>query len=133
LNTKGAVILFDGHCLLCNYWVKRIIRYDRQGYFRLGTLQSEAARALLSGFTTQKIPDSVVLIEDNQMFTESEAALQIVKKLACLSPLYWLFIFWPAGIRNRLYQWVARNRYHWFGRTESCRVPDETIEKRFIS
>jgi predicted DCC family thiol-disulfide oxidoreductase YuxK len=126
------IILFDGYCLLCNAAVRTVIRNDPKGRFKLATLQSDAGRALLNKYDFRDNSDSVILIEEQRLFIESEAALRIARNLKCYWPLYWLMVWWPRRLRNAMYRIVARNRYRWFGRQDFCMVPDQDISSRFI-
>lgn len=128
----SAVVLFDGVCNLCNASVAFILRRDRRAYFRFASLQSEAAKGLLQGHSLETGLDSIVLVEDGQCFTKSTAALRIARRLGGLWPLLYAFIVLPRWIRNPIYDWVARNRYRWFGRRESCMLPSPEWKNRFL-
>ena len=128
------IILFDGICNFCNYWVSFIIRHDRKKQFQFASLQSE--------FATQYIPDnktnanniqSVILLEGNTMQTKSTAALHIIKHLDFPWNLCSVGIILPKFIRDYLYDVIARRRYQWFGKSDTCSVPKEAVQDRFIS
>ena len=127
------VILFDGVCNFCNGLVNFIIRHDKNKKLRFAALQSQAGKALLEKYQLQKKDfDSFVLIENGKVFSKSSAALYVLHKL----PWYWqeLRMFWiiPAFMRNAIYDFVARNRYNWFGKKEECMVPGEDVRERFL-
>ncbi len=130
----SVVILIDGVCNFCNGFADFIVQRDRRGVFRLGTLQSPAGQALLkqarlpSGFL-----DSVVVIEGDYAYTKSAAALRIAKALPFPWYLVNAFVLVPRIVRDPLYNWIARNRYRWFGKRDTCRVPTEDEQSRFIS
>jgi predicted DCC family thiol-disulfide oxidoreductase YuxK len=124
MNVKHhPVLLFDGVCNLCNGTVDFIIRKDRDKQFRFISLQSEAGIAVLQRFPVPEGLDSVVLLHKGKVYTESDAAI----KVARLLPLPWkmavLFKIIPRPLRNSIYRIIARNRYRWFGKKESCRLP----------
>ena len=127
-NGKNPKVLFDGVCNLCNGAVNFIMKRDRKKQFRFVTLQSEAGKFLKEKFNIPSSTDSVILIFQNQIVTESDAAI----KIAWLLPFPWklavVFNFIPKKIRDKMYRWVAKNRYKWFGKKETCRVP--TPEER---
>jgi predicted DCC family thiol-disulfide oxidoreductase YuxK len=128
-----AVILFDGVCNLCNGFVQFVIRRDPAGRFRFGTLQSEAARRLIaSSAVTGPLPDSIVLVEDGRIWTQSSAALRVARRLSFPWPLAYAFVLVPRALRDWVYQVVARNRYRWFGKREVCMVPTPALRARFI-
>lgn len=132
MNTETAhIVLFDGVCNLCNASVKFIIRYDCRKKFRFASMQSTAAQKLLETFQIVKISDSVLYIENGVLYQESTAALKIVRHLCWFSWLNGLLII-PGWFRDPVYRLIARNRYHWFGKRESCMVPDEDLKSRFL-
>jgi predicted DCC family thiol-disulfide oxidoreductase YuxK len=127
------IVLFDGECNLCNGAVAFIIRRDPKAIFKFAPLQSDAGRALLH--TEPKpadLQDTIVLIENGHAYTRSTAALRIAKRLYRLWPVLYVFIIVPRPIRNYIYNWIARNRYAWFGRKESCMIPTPELKKRFL-
>lgn len=129
---ENPVILFDGVCNLCSRFVKIIIRYDKSMVFKFSTLDSEAGKSLLSRFKHEPIPDSVVLIENNQIYTQSNAVFRIIKQLhgwpKWIYPLHIL----PESFNNIMYSYIASNRYKWFGKSGSCMIPDKNILHRFL-
>lgn len=128
-----AIILFDGVCNFCNSTVNRIIRNDKNDHFRFVALQSEAGKKLLEKHQINTInTDSIILIQENKIYFRSRATLEICRKLRGLYPLLYGFIIIPAFIRDAVYNLVARNRYKWFGKKESCMVPTEEMRKKFI-
>jgi predicted DCC family thiol-disulfide oxidoreductase YuxK len=128
-----ALVLFDGVCNLCNAVVRFIIPRDPRGHFQFATLTSEAAGRVL-GFLpgAAPLPDSVVLVEDGQVFTRSDAALRICRRLTFPWPLAYALIVLPRGFRDHVYDAVARRRYRWFGRRDQCMIPDSSIRSRFL-
>ena len=126
---NSAIILFDGVCNLCNGVVTFIIRRDPKGYFRFASLQSEAARKILgrdAGLET------ILLVENEVVYSRSAAALRIAKKLSGLWPLLYVFIVVPRPIRDVVYNFIARNRYRWFGKQAACMVPTAELKRRFL-
>ena len=132
MNDK-AVILFDGVCNLCNASVNFVIDRDREGYFKFGALQSDEGRILLqeSGITEEYL-DSIILVENDQVYRESDAALRIARRLTGGWPLIYYFRWIPRGIRDGIYRWIARNRYSWFGKSDTCRIPTPELKSRFL-
>jgi predicted DCC family thiol-disulfide oxidoreductase YuxK len=130
---RGAIVLFDGVCNLCNASVGFIVDRDRRGYFSFAALQSEIGRRLLGrhGQPAGTI-DSVVLLEGGRLYTRSQAALRIARRLDGAWPLLFALSILPVSLTDAAYSWVARNRYRWFGRTEACRVPTPALRARFL-
>ena len=128
-----SVVLFDGVCNFCNASVNFVIDRDPGARFKFGALQSEEGIRVLSelGMTSDYL-ESIVLVEDGNVYRDSTAALKIAKKLTGLWPLMYGFIVVPAPIRNVVYRFIARNRYRWFGKMDSCRIPTPDLKARFI-
>jgi len=129
----GPLVLFDGVCNLCNASVSFIIERDPAARFRFAPMQSEAGGALLRrhGLSTLDL-ESMVLIEGGRCYTRSAAALRIARRLAWPWKLLCGLLAVPAPLRDALYNWVARNRYRWFGRSETCRLPTPELARRFL-
>lgn len=127
------VILFDGYCNLCSWSVQFIIKRDKNDYFRFASLQSTVSSQLLNQFD---LPDnfdqSVVLIEDTSIYFKSDAALRIAKKLRHLWPLLYLFRIVPRPLRDNMYSFIANHRFKWFGKKDSCYMPNEDLSYKFL-
>jgi predicted DCC family thiol-disulfide oxidoreductase YuxK len=129
----SPVILFDGVCNLCNGFVQFVIARDPQARFRFASLQSIAAAALLNGRMRQgALPDSVLLVEDGRIYTQSTAALRVARGLGFPWNLSYGLVIVPKPIRDGVYAWVARNRYAWFGKRDVCMVPTPDLQARFL-
>ena len=133
---EPPVILFDGVCNLCNATVQFIIDRDPAARFRFASLQSEAAARLLRAHGREPPrgdPDSVVLVVGGRLHEHSDAALRIARGLGLPWSLAALGLVLPRALRDGLYRFVARHRYRWFGREESCRVPTPALRARFLA
>lgn len=121
-----GIIIFDGHCNLCNGSVDFVIQRDRARKFVYVANQSQAGQSLLGqlGIDAHEV-DTIFLYQDNRLFKRSAAALRIAQQL----PFPWatisIFRIVPAFIRDIVYRWIARNRYRFFGKKETCRIPTE--------
>ncbi len=129
-----AVILFDGVCNLCNTTVQMVIKNDPRAYFSFASLQSDAGKVLLHQhhipFATE--PESLVLIEKDKIWKYSSAALRIAKQLRSWHRFLYPLIFIPAFLRDAIYKFIARNRYRWWGKQESCWLPTPELKSRFL-
>lgn len=127
------VILFDGDCRLCHRAVQFVLKRDRAGVFLFASLDSAYGQAQLAahGLATPR-PDSLVLIENDSAFIESEGALRIARRLG--GGWRWLsgLILLPRLLRDPVYRWIARNRFKWFGRADRCALPDPALSDRFL-
>lgn len=127
------VILFDGVCNLCDRSVQFVLRRDPDGEFCFASLQSTVARDMLSSLGRPNHGLSgIALIEGEQVFTKSTAALRIVRRWKGLWPILSTFLVVPRPLRDWVYDWVARNRYRWFGKRDSCRLPAPEARERFL-
>jgi predicted DCC family thiol-disulfide oxidoreductase YuxK len=128
----GALVVFDGVCNLCDASVRFIAAHDSGGSFRLAPMQSEAAQAALAQFGQDgRDLQGVVLVEGGRVFTGSDAALRIAAELEWPWTLGRFLLAVPRGPREALYGFVARNRYRWFGKRDTCAVPSEETTRRF--
>ncbi len=127
------IILFDGFCNLCNWSVNFIIDRDKKGKISFAALQSEIGQQLLDSYgLATKDFDSLVFISNNKVFQKSSAALSIAQRMDRPWPLLQIFFIIPKCLRDKLYVFVAKNRYRWFGKRQSCRVPTAALASRFI-
>lgn len=133
VNQNKSIILFDGVCNLCNASVIFIIKRDKKDIFRFATLQSDFGQNLFKRFNVDAIKnDSVFLYQDDRLFTHSTAALKISKNLSGLWPILFVLIIIPKFIRDFAYNLIAKNRYKWFGKRESCMIPTPELRHKFI-
>ena len=132
-DTEHPLIIFDGVCNYCCGVVNFIIKRDPRSIFRFSPFQSEAAERILGKFNYPAASlDSFVLIEDGKLYTKSEAGLRVQKLLGGINSLLYAFIVVPAPLRDAVYDFIARNRYRWFGKKEECMIPDPGIRSRFL-
>jgi predicted DCC family thiol-disulfide oxidoreductase YuxK len=132
-NKDQKIILFDGVCNLCNGAVTYIIKRDKKNVFKFAALQSEIGQQLISKFNidTSKV-DSIIFIDGEKHYTKSSAVLHIAKQLSGAYPLLFGFMVVPKFIRNSVYDYIAKNRYKWFGKKESCMIPTVELKSKFL-
>ncbi len=131
-QTNNPIVLFDGVCNLCNSTVLWIIKHDPKRQFRFASLQGDYGQQILKQFHLP--PDalnSFILLKDNQIYTKSTGALKVAKALNGLWSMLYIFIIIPAFIRNSVYDLIAKNRYRWFGKKESCAIPSPALKDLF--
>ena len=130
-----AIVLFDGVCNLCNGAVQFIIDRDRNDHFRFASLQSETGARILAEHgrvAPTGDPESIVLVENGVIYERSSAALRIARHLGALWPLLFAGVVVPRFLRDAIYKYIARNRYRWFGKSETCRVPTAELRGKFL-
>ncbi|MEH7113920.1 thiol-disulfide oxidoreductase DCC family protein [Neobacillus niacini] len=125
-------ILFDGVCNLCNSSVQFIIKRDPKSHFKFASIQSETGRSLLKQYGFDKEIDSFILIENQRIYLKSSAALRVCRNLNGMWKLLTILRILPAPFRDFFYDIVAKNRYKWFGKKESCMIPTKEMKKRFL-
>ena len=132
---KGKkIILFDGVCNLCEASVQFVIKYDTKDVFRFVALQSDLGIAIVKhiGLESKNI-DSIILYEPGIAYNyKSTAALEIAKNLGGFFHFGTIFKLIPNGLRNLLYDYVAKNRYQWYGKKEYCLVPTLELKSKFL-
>lgn len=132
-TTSGSIILFDGVCNLCNGMVNFVADRDPDLHFKMASLQSKTGQQILERLEMPKEHfETIILVENGTAFTHSSSILRILKKLTGLWPLLSVFLLVPPPIRDGIYKWVSSNRYRWFGKQETCRVPEPGMEQRFL-
>lgn len=132
-TTHKTILLFDGYCNMCNSSVQFVLRHEKNSHLLFTSLQSEAGTELLKQYNIDPSKtDSFVLIENNKAYIKSSAALRTTKYLKGLYPILFGFIIVPPFIRNFVYDFIAKNRYKWYGKLDSCMMPDENLAKRFL-
>ncbi len=132
-KSDQAIVFFDGVCNFCNGTVNFVIDRDPKGIFRFASLQSEFAKQKLTPYDidTSNLY-SIILLKNDKVFHKSNAALEIARGMGGLWPLLYIFKIIPAFLRNLIYDFIARNRYKWFGKLDACRIPTPDIKERFL-
>ena len=135
LPIDKKIILFDGVCNLCNSAVQFIIKHDKKDFFRFIPLQSNLGLSIIKhlGIDTSKI-DSIILYEPTiAYYYKAEAALKIASALCGIYRYFDLFSILPNRILNVVYDYIAKNRYSWFGKIASCMVPTPELQFKFLA
>lgn len=129
----GAIVLFDGVCNFCNVSVNFVIERDDAGYFKFAPLQSEIGEELSKKHGIDKVEtDSVIVVENEKVYTYSSAALRIARHLDGIWSLAYVFVIVPKPIRDFFYKLFARHRYRLFGRQDACMMPTPDVRARFM-
>lgn len=128
------ILLFDGVCNFCNSIVNFIIKRDKNAQIKFAALQSNISQKILQQFNFSRAnPRSIIFIENGKFYTGSTAALKVCRFMNGLWPLMYGFIIVPKLIRDGIYNWIAKNRYRWFGKKDVCMVPTPEIRSRFLN
>ena len=128
------ILLFDGHCNLCNAWVQYVVKRDSVGTIRFASLQSPAGRSLLEEHKIdENYIESLVFFEEERFSVSSNAALRTLSYLDSWQKHLIILSVVPRSLRDLVYRFIAKNRYKWFGRREQCMVPTAELSKRFLT
>lgn len=131
---RESILLFDGHCSLCNAAVDFVLKRDAKKKLLLASMQgSEGQRVLKMYQLPPSYLETLVLVEQGQVYLGSTAALRVARLLGGGWPLFYSLIIIPKGLRDRIYQWIGTHRYKWFGRRASCRIPTASEKSRFLT
>ncbi len=132
-NIRDPIIFFDGVCLLCLASVRFVIKNDPKGHFSFASLQSSFAEQFLKqrGIDSQNL-NTLFLFEGGKILKESTALLRIASRLEFPWNLFRFFILLPTPVRDPVYRWIARNRYQWWGKLQSCTIPAPSEKSRFL-
>ena len=127
------IILFDGVCNFCNRTINIILKYDKDAYFQFAPSQSNAAMGIMQQFSLeQQAITSVILIDNEKVYTKTDAVIQIANRLSGWPSLFRLLKFIPKSIRNFGYDLIAKNRYTLFGKRDQCMIPEASARNRFL-
>ena len=134
LPLDKKIILFDGVCNLCDASVQYVIKHDKKDIFRFVALQSDLGIKILKHIGINPLHiDSIVLYEPGvSYFYKSTAAIEIAKGLSGIFSVASVFGILPSGLRDNLYDYVATNRYKWYGKKESCLLPSPELMSKFL-
>ena len=134
MNMKNKkIILFDGVCNLCNSSVQFVIDRDLNNRFMFASLQSDFGQEVLKKHHLNTTDfDSIILLDQQKIYEKSSAALRIAKELKFPWNLLAIFLILPKFLRDIGYNYVAKNRYNWFGKQESCWLPTPELRSKFL-
>jgi predicted DCC family thiol-disulfide oxidoreductase YuxK len=134
MTQPKSIVFFDGVCNLCNASIDFILKRDTKNLFLVGALQEDFSKKILSNYSVkQDYLESLILLEENQIYFKSTAALRIARHLKGLWPIFYLLISLPVWIRDPVYDWIGRNRYRWFGKKNTCRIASPDEQAKFLS
>lgn len=133
MDIRKTIILFDGVCNLCNGTVQFILKRDKKNRFMFSSLQGKTGQEYLQKFNLPLDTfNSFILVENDKIYTRSTGVLRMLKHLGGTWALLYAFIIIPPFIRDAVYNLIARNRYRWFGKKETCWVPTPELKRKFL-
>ena len=134
LPKHKQLVLFDGVCNLCDASVQYIIKHDKNDIFLFTALQSDVGQQIIKEFNidTNKIDSIILYSNEHGISYKSTAALKIASKLGFPRNLLSVFLIIPTIIRNWVYDYIAKNRYKWYGKKEECMIPTPDLKSKFL-
>ena len=134
LPQNKKIILFDGVCNLCDSAVQFIIKHDKKDVFRFVALQSNLGIEICNYIgIDQKLTDSIILYEPGKAYyTKSEATLKIASQLGFFYKFLAIFRLFSKKISDSVYDYIAQNRYKWYGKKEHCMIPTAELKAKFL-
>jgi predicted DCC family thiol-disulfide oxidoreductase YuxK len=127
------IILFDGVCNFCNFWVNFAVKHDPQAKLKFSSLQSDAGIKLLNKYSIATTSlSSVVYLNQDKVYFQSDAVIQISKHLSGIGKFGIVLSIFPKVARDFIYNFFAKNRYRFFGKKEKCMIPSDELKHRFI-
>ena len=134
IEIKKSVILFDGYCNLCNSQVNSILRFDSKKFFYFSNLDSSFSKKVIKENKVESLEGkTIILFHNNKIIIKSNAAIKIAYLLGGFFKIFIIFKILPNLIRDGIYDVISRNRYRWFGKSDSCYIPKKEILDRFIN
>lgn len=134
LPKHKQLILFDGVCNLCNSTVQYVIKHDKKDVFRFAALQSDIGQSIIAKYHIDPVKTDSILLYSNEngLKVKSTAALYIAKHLGFPNNIMVVFLMVPTFIRNSVYNYIAKNRYKWYGKKDSCMIPTPELKDKFL-
>ena len=129
----NPLLLYDGNCALCNWAVKLVLSFDKKQIFRFASLQSQTGIKTIQKFRVEPNLDSIIVLVQNELFTEAEAVFKIAKILGFPLNIILIGSLLPAKTSKFIYQWIAKRRYTFFGKYDSCPIPPAKNKNQFIT
>lgn len=134
IEINKSVILFDGYCNLCNSQVNSILRFDSKKFFYFSNLDSSFSKKVIKENKVESLEGkTIILYHNNKIIIKSNAAIKIAYLLGGFFKIFIIFKILPNFIRDGIYDVISRNRYRWFGKSDSCYIPQKEILDRFIN
>src|SRR6056300_989315 len=128
-----AVVLFDGICVLCHFWVRVLCRWDRNNRLQFASLNGEWAKQWEKQNNLSLLSyDSIVVIKENKIYTEDKAVFTLIKTLGGGWKVLLIFSFLPSFWTQKIYRFIAAKRYQWFGKYTECPLPQKKHEHKFL-
>lgn len=132
IQKTSKIVVFDGECIVCNRFFHFLLKYDKRKELQFATLQSEWAKATIPKyFKNETAPDSIILFEGNRLYFKSSAALRAIASLGNFWSIVKILLWIPKVFRDMIYDFVARNRFNWWGK-KACLIPDSNLRERFV-
>lgn len=132
VSIQQPIVFFDGECVMCNGFVDILLKVDPLGTILIAPLQGQTARQYLPPLPADREAWSIYYRDDTDLYDQSDAFIQVCKRLGGVWSFFTVIHWMPRPIRDRIYRFIARNRYRLFGRRATCRMPNKAEQARFL-
>jgi len=134
LPKNKKIILFDGVCNLCNSSINYVIDHDKKDVFRFVSLQSDLGKAIQDylGIKNKSLDTIILYVPDEAYYIKSTAAIKVMREFLGFWKLAQFFLILPSSVRDLVYNYVAKNRYKWYGKEDTCRIPTPKLKAKFL-
>ena len=129
-SKKSIIVFYDAYCVMCNKSIIWLIKNDSYNLLKFSHFKSDYA--IKNHKKATKIEAISIKDENDNSLYRSDAVLYLLKKIKKLKFIWILGLLTPKFIRDGIYNFIAKNRYKWFGKNESCLIPDKKIKSKFI-
>ena len=126
------IIFYDGLCSMCNRFIRILITLDKKEKFLLASLQGKNGKILQKKFSKELHEVDSVIFYNKQVYTKSSAVINILSELGGIYKLAYIFNIIPSFISDSIYDYIARNRFQWFGKLDKCPMPEKKNISRFL-
>ena len=126
------IVFFDGFCVLCNGFVDFLLETDTKEKLKFASLQGKTAKKFLPPSSLYEVDTVIFLNSNHEVLTKSKAIIDILKTIGGLWKLFFIFSYLPSVILDKIYDFLARNRYSWFGKRSQCRLPTAEEKDRIL-
>lgn len=126
------IVFFDGYCILCSKFINFLLKKDKNKCLYYASQQSDFGKEIIKDVLSETNTEGVAFFKSGKVYIKSSAIIRILSQLGVLWKLSMILFIIPPVLRNFIYDRIAKNRYSWFGKTNSCYIPQNAFKKQFL-